>query len=194
MPSTNKSNPEDQAGQYGSRKRQPRTDASGRRLVAQGFRAPHRMLLHPPRIERPTTLSAAANCVMFGLATLLFMHDRSLVNTKRHVDARWFHRAAAQRMQIRKGRAAVETTAQAGGQLGSRNSGAGLVCRRSSSLTSWDSNTTPSSPRWRTALAGFPLRAWRLGPRRWAPSTDFAKRLLSFYEPELYRLLFEVKK
>jgi transcriptional regulator with XRE-family HTH domain len=27
-----------------------------------------------------------------------------------------------------------------------------------------------------------------------ADPTDFAKRLLSFYEPELYRLLFEVKK
>ena len=26
-----------------------------------------------------------------------------------------------------------------------------------------------------------------------ADPTDFAKRLLSFYEPELYRLLFEVK-
>ncbi len=27
-----------------------------------------------------------------------------------------------------------------------------------------------------------------------ADPTDFAKHLLSFYEPELYRLLFEVKK
>jgi transcriptional regulator with XRE-family HTH domain len=27
-----------------------------------------------------------------------------------------------------------------------------------------------------------------------ADPSDFAKRLLSFYEPELYRLLFEVKK
>ena len=27
-----------------------------------------------------------------------------------------------------------------------------------------------------------------------ADPTDFAKRLLSFYEPELHRLLFEVKK
>jgi hypothetical protein len=27
-----------------------------------------------------------------------------------------------------------------------------------------------------------------------ADPTEFAKQLLSFYEPELYRLLFEVKK
>ena len=31
-------------------------------------------------------------------------------------------------------------------------------------------------------------KALNVGP------SDFAKRLLSFYEPELYRLLFEVKK
>ena len=31
-------------------------------------------------------------------------------------------------------------------------------------------------------------KALNVGP------SEFAKRLLSFYEPELYRLLFEVKK
>jgi transcriptional regulator with XRE-family HTH domain len=36
------------------------------------------------------------------------------------------------------------------------------------------------------------MEAWALALG--ADPTDFAKHLLSFYEPELYRLLFEVKK
>ena len=36
------------------------------------------------------------------------------------------------------------------------------------------------------------MEAWAKALR--AEPSDFAKRLLSFYEPELYRLLYEVKK